>query len=386
MIPLSQKGTLHMLRGPHLLHHLGQLTCTLLMLLVDAAHFLWLCRHSPTALAAENLFLCKQLALYQERHVTPRRATDATRLALVWLGRWFDWRQALAVVQPATFLRWHRQGFRLFWHWKSTPGRPPIPADLQALIRRMARENPMWGEEHIANELLLKLGLRVSPRTVRKYIPKHVDPGRGKRAPSHRWQTFVRNHAQAIVACDFCVVVAATFRLLYVFVVMEHATRRMLHCNVTAHPTTPWTLQQLREAIPADHGYRFLIHDRDSIFSRALDQRIRHLGLKVLRTPVRTPVGNAICERVLETLRRECLDFAIPLSTNHLRWLLRQWVQHYNAGCPHMSLGPGLPQPSVSLPAPLQPHRHRLPVYLRVPSCPVLRGLHHEYRLEVQAA
>jgi putative transposase len=117
MIPLSQKGALRMLRVPHLFHPLVQLTCTLLTLLVDAAHFLWLCLHSPTALAAENLFLRKQLALYQERQVTPRRATDATRLALLWLGRWFDWRQALAVVQPATFLRWHRQGFRLFWRW-----------------------------------------------------------------------------------------------------------------------------------------------------------------------------------------------------------------------------------------------------------------------------
>src|SRR5215471_11012082 len=233
MIPLSQKGTLRMLRVPRLLHHLGQLTCTLLTLLVDAAHFLWLCLHSHAALAAENLFLRKQLALYQERHVTPRRATDATRLALLWLGRWFDWRQALAVVQPATFLRWHRQGFHLFWRWKSTPGRPPLPADLQALIRRMARENPTWGEERLANELLLKLGLRISPRTVRKYMPKRVDPSQGHRRSSQRWQTFVHNHAQAIVACDFCVVVTATFRLLYVFVVMEHATRRIMHTNIT---------------------------------------------------------------------------------------------------------------------------------------------------------
>src|SRR6266581_482001 len=217
MIPLSQEGALRMLKVPRLLHHLVQLTCMVLRLLVDAAHFLRLCLHSPAALAAENLFLRKQLALYQERQVTPRRTTDATRLALLWLGRWFDWRQALAVVQPATFLRWHRQGFRLFWRWKSTPGRPPIPPDLQALIRRMARENPTWGEERIANELLLKLGLRVSPRTVRKYMPKRVHPGRGQRVSSQCWRTFVRNHAMGIIACDFCVVVTATFRLLYVF-------------------------------------------------------------------------------------------------------------------------------------------------------------------------
>jgi hypothetical protein len=270
-----------------------QLTGTLLTLLVDAARFLRLGLRAPAALAAENLLLRTQLALYQERHGTPRRATHATRLALVWLGRWFDWRQALAVVQPATFLRWHRQGFRLCWRWKSTPGCPPIPADLHVLIRRMARENPTWGEERIANALFLKLGLRVSPRTVRKYMPQRVDHGRGKRVTSQRWQTFVRNHAQAIVACDFCVVVTATFRLLYVFVVMEHATRRILHCNVTAHPTAQWTLQQLREAIPADHGYRFLLHDRDSIFSQRLDQHIHHLGLRVLKTPPQSPQANA---------------------------------------------------------------------------------------------
>src|SRR5215475_4911101 len=215
-------------------------------------------------------------------------ATDATRLALLWLGRCFDWGQALAVVQPATFLRWHRQGFRLFWRRKSQAGRPRIPAELQALIHRMAQDNPTSGEERIANELLLKLGLRVSPRTVRKYIPKRVHPGRGHRVSSQRWRTFVRNHAMTIIACDFCVVVTATFRLLYVFVIMEHATRRMLHCNVTAHPTAAWTMQQLREAIPADHTYRFLLHDRDSIFTRQLDESIRHLRLRILRTPVRT--------------------------------------------------------------------------------------------------
>jgi transposase InsO family protein len=375
-----------MLRVPRALHHLVQLTCTLLTLLVDAAHFLWLWLHSPTALAAENLFLRKQLALYQERQIKPRRATDATRLALVWLGRWFDWRQALAMVQPETFTRWHQQGFRLFWRWKSGPGRPPLPPDLQALIRRMARENPSWGEERIANELLLKLGLRVSPRTIRKYLPKRLNPGRGKRATTQRWHTFVRNHAQAMVACDFCVVVTATFRLLYVFVVMEHTTRRILHTNVTAHPTASWTLQQLREAIPADHTYRFLLHDRDSIFSQQLDQGIRHLGLRVLKTPVRTPQANALCERLIGTLRRECLDYLIPLSAHHVGHVLTQWVRHYNEGRPHMALGPGIPQPRAALPAPLQEQRHRWPTHCHVVARPILGGLHHEYRLEEHVA
>src|SRR5262245_13208014 len=185
-----------MTRCTGLLHNALHLTGTLRMLLADIIRFLRLCLRPAPVLAAENLFLRKQLAQYQERHVKPRRATHGTRLALVWLARWFDWRQALAIVQPQTFIEWHRQGFRLFWRWKSRLGRPPIPLDLQALIRRMARENPTWGEERIANELLLKLGLRVSPRTVRKYMPQRRDHGRGQRVSSQRWQTFVRNHAQ----------------------------------------------------------------------------------------------------------------------------------------------------------------------------------------------
>jgi putative transposase len=222
-----------------LMRHLGQLISMLSMLLADGTRYVGLCLRSPTALAAENLFLRKQLSLCRERSITPRRTTPATRLTLVWLACWFDWRRALVMVQPATLIRWHRQGFRLFWRWTSRPGRPPLPADLRALIRRMARDNPSWGLERIANELLLKLGLQVSPRTVRKYLPKRLDRGWGARVPSQRWRTFVRNHAREMVACDFCVVVTATFRLLYVFVVMEHATRRMLHANVTAHPTAP---------------------------------------------------------------------------------------------------------------------------------------------------
>jgi putative transposase len=352
----------------------------------DAGRFLLLCLRPRPALAAENLFLRKQLALYQERHVKPRHATNSTRLALVWLGRWLDWRQVLAVVQPDTFLRWHRQGFRLFWRWKSRRGRPRIPAELQALIRQMARDNPTWGQERIANELLLKLGLRVSPRTVRKYMPTRLDRSPGTRVQAQHWEMFVRNHAQAIVACDFCVAITATFRLLYAFVVIEHASRRLLHVNVTMHPTAEWTLQQLREAVPSDHGYRFLIHDRDSIFSQALDWRLGNLGLRVLKTPPRAPQANAICERLLGTLRRECLDFIIPLTDSQLRRLLQEWGTHYNKGRPHMSLGPGIPQPPVSLPAALQAHRHRLAEHQRVVAHLILGGLHHDYRLEEKAA
>jgi putative transposase len=200
----------------------------------------------------------------------------------------FSWRDALMNVQPDTLLRWHRKGFRLFWRWNSKPtGRPCLPKNVRDLIRKMAAENPIWGEERIANELKLKLGIRVSPRTVAKYL-KSRGPRR-EPDPKQRWLTFVRHHAKWIVASDFFVVVTVSFRTLYVFVIMELGTRRILHHNVTAHPTAEWTLQQFREALPGDHPYRFLIHDRDSIFSKDLDQAVAAMGVGVLRTPGRGP-------------------------------------------------------------------------------------------------
>ena len=189
-----------------------------------------------------------------------------------------------------------------------------------------------------------------------------------------------------IIARDFCVVVTATFWLLCVFVVMEHAGRKILHVNVTTHPTAAWTPQQWREAIPVEHTYRFLIHDRDSIFSWDLDRRICHFGLRVLRTPVRSPQANALCERLLGTLRRECLDCLIPFTEHHLRRLLNEWVQHYDAGHPHLALGPGIPQPPPGLPVPLHGPRHCIPEHLRVVVRPILSGLHHDYKLEEKAA
>ena len=196
-----------------------------------------------------------------------------------WLSRWFEWRNALAVVvTPKTFIGWHRKGFQLFWHWKCQSGRPRLPPYLQHLIRQMARDNPSWGEERMANELRLKLGLCVSPRTLRKYLPKLPTAPVGKPRADQRWSTFLKNHAQTIIACDFCVVATVTFRILYVFVVMEHLSRRIIHANVTAHPTAAWTLQQLREAIPSDHPYSFIIHD--AIFSTGLDVSVAGLGFE----------------------------------------------------------------------------------------------------------
>jgi len=264
------------------------------LLVEDAFRWLLLLFRSAEALRAENLFLRRQLALYIERDVQPHRVDAATRVSLAVLTRRFDWRGALVVVQPATMIRWHRAGCRLFWRMKSRAGRPPIPKDLRELIRRMARENVLWGEERIANELLLKLGIRISPRTVRKYLSKRP-PGR-PRGDLH-WSTFLRNQATAILACDFIVAVTATFRMLYVFVAIEHGTRRLAHVNVTTHPSAAWTLQQLREAIADADDHKYLIHDRDSIFARHLDDSIRALGLAVLRSPFSSPKANAICER-----------------------------------------------------------------------------------------
>src|SRR5579871_1745188 len=183
------------------------------------------------------------------------------------------------VVKPATLLSWHRKAFQLFWKRKSRAGRRPIPQNLRRLIVRMVYENPTWGEERITHELWLKLGIRVSPRTVRAYWPAH-HPQSTRR--SQTWNTFVHNHARALLACDFMVAVTAQFQSLYVLVVMEIGSRRLLHSNVTAHPAAQWTIQQLREAIPSDHEYRFLIHDRHATFSPELDTAVVALGVEVI--------------------------------------------------------------------------------------------------------
>ena len=222
----------------------------------DLFRFLVLSLRSESSLAAENLFLRKQLGFYQERKIKPRRTSPSAQLTLILLSRWFNWRSALTVVTPRTFIGWQRKCYQLFWGRKCRAGRPRIPPDLQRLIRAMARENPSWGQERIANELLVKLGLRVSPRTIRKYLPESPGAPGDNRRRDQRWSTFLKNHAAAIIACDFFVVASASFRIFYVLVVMEHASRRIIHLNLTAHPTAAWTLQQLREAIPSDQSAR----------------------------------------------------------------------------------------------------------------------------------
>jgi putative transposase len=248
---------------------MGTVFGVLISVIGDLLRWLRLAFRSTKSIEAENLFL------------RPRLIDTVMRILLAFLSRFCNWRDALAVVRPETMIRWHRAGRRLFWHLKCRPGRPPIPRQFLGLIRRMANENPTWGEERIANELLLKLHIHVSPRTVRKYMPRRA-PGRPR--GSLRWSTFLHLHAPGIVACDFLVVVTATFRLLYVFVVIEQRSRRLISYNVTAHPSAAWTLQQLRGAIGFESRYEYLLHDRDGIFAAHLDESIRKLGVRVLKS------------------------------------------------------------------------------------------------------
>jgi putative transposase len=351
-------------------------------LLGGGLRFLRLTVRSHSALSAEILFLRKQLALYEERQVQPHRLNDSARLTLAFWSRLFDWKQALIIVKPETLIGWHRKGFKLFWKWKSRVGRPRLPENIRKLIVRMAQENPTWGQARVAAELSLKLGNYVSPRTVRAYWPPEPERRGPRRTSSQRWNTFVRNHAQSIVACDFLVVVTARFQILYVFLLMEVGTRRVRQCNVTGHPTVEWTLQLFREAIASDHPYRFLIRDRDSIFSTEVDAQLRAFRLRVLRTPARAPQANAYCERLVGTVRRECLDFMIPMSEKHMGKILAEWVIHYNQGRPHSSLGPGIPEPLEMFLPPQLRGRHYSVEHCKVAAQPILGGLHHEYHWE----
>jgi transposase InsO family protein len=252
---------------------------------------------------------------------------------------------------------------------------------MQRLIADMAAHNQTWGEERIAAELRVKLGLTVSPRTVRRYMPSRPR-GRGGRS-AQSWATFLHNHAGAVLACDFFIVVTATFQRLYVFVLLDIGTRRLVHWNLTDHPGSEWTIQQFRNGLPLDGTYRFLVHDRDGIFAPAVDEALRSMSLDVLKTPVRAPQANAYCERFIGTVRRECLDWMIPLNERHLRSILAEWISHYNGERPHSALGPGLPNDPTHQTALTV---HRIPTTHRVAASARLGGLHHHYLLEPIAA
>ena len=235
----------------------------------------------------------------------------------------------MIIVQPDTVLRWHRELFRRIWWRKSKPkhkqGRPPLTDDIVALIKRVVNENLTWGAERIRGELL-KLGIRVSKSTIQKYM----NDERGSRASKQTWGTFLRNHASQIWACDFLQTYDILFRTVFVFVIIELGSRRLVHFGITRNPTDQWTAQQLREATPFGEGPRFLIRDNDDKFGPSFARVAKGTGVEVLKTPYRAPKANAICERFLGSLRRECLDHFLILGECHLYRVVKEYIQYFN--------------------------------------------------------
>jgi transposase InsO family protein len=287
-----------------------------------------------TALVAENLALRQQLVVLRRSTKRPRlRQRD--RIFWVWISKlWRGWRSALFVVQPETVVRWHRRGLRLYWRWKSrNRGRPLIDPVIRSLTRRMPRENPLWGAPRIQAELAL-LGHDVAESTVAKYMVRHR-PG----PPSQTWRSFLKNHMHCTAACDFFVVPTATFRLLYCFVILAHGRRRIVQFNVTNHPTAHWTAQQIVEAFPADGSEpRDLLRDRDSIYGDHFRQWVHNTGIRQILISPRSPWQNPYVERVIGSLRRECLNHVIVLSEAHLKRILLGYIAYYHAARPHSRL------------------------------------------------
>jgi transposase InsO family protein len=285
--------------------------------------------------------------------------------------RWFGgWR--LLIVKPETVLSWQRLGWRAYWTWRSSRrargGRPAIAGELQALIRRMSTENSLWGQKRIQAELA-RLGFKVSARTVAKYMR-----ARDNRDPSPGWREFLKRHAPDIWACDFFCVRTVLFQTLHVFFVVRHSNREILHAEVTRHPTADWAAQQIVECCAWDRAPpRFLIHDRDSRYGASFDRRVRHLGIRQVRTPFRSPRANAVAERWVRSVRSECLDHVFVFSEHNLRQALSAYVTYYNRWRPHRSLGQRAPCGAAT---------SLLQIGCRkIVAKPVLGGLHHIYRL-----
>ncbi len=295
---------------------------------------------SKTELIAENAFLRQQLIILQRQSKRPK-LSNRDRVKLLLLARATPyWKQALLIVQPETLLRWHRELFRIVWRRKSKPrsAEPRITAETRALIREMSVENVIWGAERIRGELL-KLGIQVSKCTVQKYMNRKDTP-----SPSGQtWATFLKNHAPQIWTCDFTQVYDILFRSLFVFVIMEHASRRIVHVAVTAHPSDVWVAQQLREATPWGEGPKYLIRDTDSKFGQQFSAVAAGTGIKEIRTPYQAPNANAICERYMGTLRRQCLDHMIILNQKHIYGIVRDFTTFYNHARPHQGLCQCLP-------------------------------------------
>jgi putative transposase len=322
--------------------------------------------HSRAALQLENLALRHQIGVLQRSSRKRPKLTLVDRLLWVWLSRiWSGWQSALALVKPETVVAWHRKGFRLFWTWKvrhGQPGRPIISREVRDLIRKMCRENLSWGAPRIHGELL-KLGINIGESSVSKYMV------RSRKPPSQTWRTFLENHAQQLVSIDFFTVPTLRFQVLYVFLVLAHDRRRILHFNGTAHPTAEWTGQQLREAFPFDQLPRYLLRDRDRIFGDDFRGQVRDMGICEVLSAPHSPWQRAYVERVIGSIRRECLDHVIVLHENALRRTLNSYFDYYHRSRTHLSLRKDSPEPRA-----IQP-----PEMGTIVTVPQVGGLHHRY-------
>ena len=320
---------------------------------------------SRAALQVENLALRHQLGVLH-RSVKRPKLTSADRLLWAWLcDVWNDWRSALVIVKPETVIAWHRKGFRLFWTWKvrcGQLGRPAVPKDVRELIRKMSRENPLWGAPRIHGELL-KLGIDIGETSVAKYMVRPRKP------PSQTWRTFLENHVKTLVSVDFFTVPTIRFQVLYVFLVLAHDRRRVVHFGVTAHPSAEWTAQQLRDAFPWDAAPRYLLRDRDRIFGDEFTQQLKDMGIQEVLSAPRSPWQRAYIERLIGTLRRECLDHVIVFHEASLYRHVKSFLAYYHESRTHLSLAKDTPEPR-----PVHP-----PELGAVVAMPQVGGLAHRY-------
>jgi transposase InsO family protein len=314
-------------------------------------------------LEAQILVLRHQLNVLRRRTPSKPRLTIADRMILVWLYRLFpSVLSAITIIQPDTIIRWHRAGFRHYWRWKSRSrgGRPKLPMEIRRLIRDMSLANRLWGAPRIHGELL-KLGIEVSQSTVAKYMARS---GRGS---SQTWKTFLRNHAAGIAAMDFLIVPTVGFRLLFVLVILRHQRRRLISLTVTTNPTAEWIAHQITDAFPWNEAPDYLIRDRDASYGHAVTRRLSAMGIRDHPTSPRSPWQNGHAERLIGSVRRECLDHIVVLGDAHLRRILAAFAGYYNELWTHLSLSKDSPT-----------HRpiHR---YGQIAAWPVLGGLHHQY-------
>jgi len=322
---------------------------------------------SKRELLAENALLRQQLIVARRQFKRPK-LTPRDRLRLLLLARLAKyWRDTVLLIKPETVLRWHRAGFRLLWRHKAkaASNTPRLSRDVVALITRLSQENRLLGAERIRGELL-KLAIRVSKRTVQKYMRR----ARGPRPSGQRWATFLQNHSRQIWACDFLQTYDVLFRPIFAFFIVALGSREVVCFNVTRSPSAAWVAQQLRNVTPWGAGPRFLIRDNDDKFGPMFDEVADATGITVLHTPVQAPKANAICERFLGSVRRECLDHLLILGERHFYSVLTEYVNYVNHARPHQGLGQQIPSGV----------EHPSTAHGRVVGFPVLGGLHHDYR------